>query len=70
VPEGVPEHGEIVAIRGKPNDVFDTDPFRISAFKPVGDVERAAFAFAPAAQKTLIPPAWRQLIPDEGGYAA
>jgi len=70
VPKGVPEHGEIVAIWGKPNDVFDTDPFRISALKPVGNAERAAFAFAPAVQKALIPAAWRQLVPDEGGYAA
>ena len=70
VPKSFPEHREIVAVRGKPNDVFDTDPFRISASKSVGDAERAAFAFAPAAQKALIPAAWRQLVPDEGGYAA
>ena len=37
VPKGVPEHREVVAFRGKPNDVFDTDPFRISALKPVRD---------------------------------
>ena len=70
VPEGVPEHGEIVAIRGKPNDVFDTDPLRIATLKPVRDAQRAPLAFAPAAQKALIPAAWCQLVPDEGGYAA
>jgi hypothetical protein len=70
MPESVPEHREIVAIRGKPNNVFDTDPFRISALKPVRDAQRAAFAFAPAAQKALIPAAWRQLVPDEGSDAA
>jgi len=70
VPESVPEHREIVAIRGKPNDVSDADPFRISALKSVCDAQGAAFALAPAAQKALIPAAWRQLVPDEGGYAA
>jgi hypothetical protein len=70
VPEGVPEHRQIVAIRGKANKVFDTDPFRISASKAVRDPQRAAFAFAPAAEKALIPAAWRQLVPDEGGDAA
>jgi hypothetical protein len=70
VAKGLPEHGEIVAIGGKPDDVFDTDPLRISAFKPVGEAQRAAFAFAPPMQKELIPVAWRQFVPDEGGYAA
>jgi len=60
----------MVAIRGKPNDVFDTDPLGIAAFKPVGDVQKTAFAFASAAQEALIPPARRQLVPDEGSYAA
>jgi hypothetical protein len=70
VPKGLPEHREIVAIWGKPNDVFDTDSLGIAALKPVRDAQRGAFAFAPAAQKALIPAAWRQLVPDEGGYAA
>jgi hypothetical protein len=38
VPEGFPDHREIVAIRVEPNDVFDTDPFWISALKPISDV--------------------------------
>ncbi len=70
MPKGLPEHREIVAIWGKPNDVFDTDPLGISALKPVRDAQRAAFAFAPAAQKALIPAARCQLIPDERGDAA
>ena len=70
MPKGLPEHREIVAIRAKPNDMFDTDPLGIAALKPVRDAQRAALALAPAAQKALIPAAWCQLIPDEGGYAA
>ena len=70
MPKGLPEHREIVAIWGKPNDVFNTNPLGISALKPVRDTQRAPFAFAHAAQKALIPAAWRQFVPDEGGYAA
>lgn len=70
MPESVPEHREIVAIRRKPHNVFDTDPLRVSASKPVRDAQRSAFACAPAAQKALIPAAWRQLVPNEGGDAA
>ena len=65
MPEGFPEHWEVVAIRGEPNDMLDTDPLRIAAPKPVGDAQRAALALAPAAQQALIPAAWCQLIPDE-----
>jgi hypothetical protein len=68
MPESVPEHREIVAIRAKPNDMSDTDPVGITALKPVGDAQRATLALAE--QKALIPAAWRQLIPDESGYAA
>jgi hypothetical protein len=70
MPKGFPEHREIVAIRAKPNDMLDTDPLGIAALKPVCDAQGAALAFAPAAKKALIPAAWCQLIPDEGGYAA
>ncbi len=70
MPKGLPEHREIVAIRAQPNNVPDTDPLGIAALKPVRDVEGAAPALAPAAQKALIPAAWCQLIPDEGGDAA
>ena len=70
MPKGFPEHREIVAIRAKPNDMPDTDPVRIAAPKPVRDAQRATLALAPTAQKALIPAAWCQLIPDEGGYAA
>jgi hypothetical protein len=49
--------------------MFNTDSLRIAALKPVSDPERVAPAFAPAAQKALIPVAWRQLIPDKRGYA-
>ena len=70
VPKGIPEHWEIVTVRGKSNNMLDADSVRISAFKPVSDVQRSALALARAAQKTLIPAAWRQLIPDEGSDAA
>lgn len=70
MPESLPQHGEIVAIWGKPDNVFDTDPLGIAASKPVRDVQRAVPAFAPATQKALIPAAWRQLVPNEGGNAA
>jgi hypothetical protein len=70
MPEGLPEHHEIVAIRHEPNDVFDADPLGIAAPKPVGNAQRATFTLAPAAPEALIPAAWCQLIPDEGGYAA
>ena len=66
----LPEHREIVALRAKPNDMLDTDSLGIAALKPVRDVQSAARAFAPTAQKALIPAAWRQFIPDKGGYAA
>ncbi|MBA3513885.1 MAG: hypothetical protein H0T77_05880 [Pyrinomonadaceae bacterium] len=70
MPKGLPEHREIIGIRAKPNDMLDADPLGIAALKPVRDAQRAALAFAPTLQKALIPAAWRQLIPDEGGYAA
>jgi len=70
MPKGLPEHREIVAIRAKPDDMPDTDSLGIAALKSVRDAQRAALALAPAAQKALIPAAWCQLIPDEGGYAA
>ncbi len=70
MPKGLPEHREIVAIRAKPNDMLDTDPVGIAPLKPIRDAQRAALALAPTAQKALIPAAWCQLIPDEGGYAA
>ena len=70
MPKGLPKHREIVSLRTKPNDMFDTDSLGIAALKPVSDAERVAPAFAPAAQKALIPAAWCQLIPDKRGYAA
>jgi hypothetical protein len=70
MPKGLPEHREIVAIWAEPNNMLDTDPLGIAAPKPVRDAQRVPLALAPAAQKALIPAAWCQLIPDEGGYAA
>jgi len=70
MPKGVPKHREIVTIRTKPNDMLDTDPILIAALKPVRDAQRAALALAPTTQQSLIPAAWRQLIPDEGRNAA
>jgi hypothetical protein len=70
VPEGVPEHREIVVIRAESNNMLDTDPLGIAAPKPVREAQRAALALAPTAQKALIPAAGCQLIPDEGGNAA
>ena len=71
MPKGFPEHREMIAVRIKPNNVPDTDSVRIATLKPVGDAERAPPArLAPAKEKALIPPAWRQLIPDKRGYAA
>jgi hypothetical protein len=70
MPKGLPKHGEIVSFRTKPNDMIDTNSLGIAALKPVSDAERVAPAFAPAAQKALVPVAWRQLIPDKRGYAA
>jgi hypothetical protein len=58
MPEGLPEHREIVAIRAKPDDMSNTDPLGIAALKPIRDVQREALARAPAAQKALIPTAW------------
>jgi len=70
MPKGVPEHGEIVAIRAEPDNMRDTDPFGIAAPKPVGNAQRLTLALAPTAQKALVPAAWRQLVPDKGGNAA
>ena len=70
MPKGLPEHREIVAIRAKPDDMLNTDPLGIAAAKPVRDAQRATRTLASGAQKALIPAAWCQLIPDEGGYAA
>src|SRR5688572_5538228 len=50
--------------------MLHTDPLGIAALKTVGDAERPAFALAPPEQKTLVPSAWRQLIPNERGNAA
>src|SRR5688572_15854447 len=63
MPKGIPERREVVAIRGKPNAMLDTDPVGVAALKPVRDAQRVALALAPTKQKTLIPAAWRQLIP-------
>jgi hypothetical protein len=69
MPKGLPKHREIVSFPTKPDDMPDTDSLGIAAFKPVSDAERIPPAFAPAAQKALVPVAWRQLIPDKRGYA-
>jgi len=68
--KSVPKHRQIVAIRAKPHDMPDADSIRIAALKPVCDAERRALALARATQEALVPSARRQLIPDEGGYAA
>jgi hypothetical protein len=70
MPKGFPEHREIVALRVKPNDMPDADSLRIAALKPVRNAQQSALTLTPALEKALIPAAWRQLIPDEGGYAA
>ena len=70
MPEGLPEHRQIIAIRAQPDDMLNADSVGIASFKPVGDVQRVAFAFAPAAEKALVPAARRELIPDKSGYAA
>src|SRR5687767_2906717 len=70
MPKGFPEHREVIALRVEPDDMFHTDSLWIAALKAVGDAQRLAFAFAPRKQKALVPPAWRQLIPNEGGNAA
>lgn len=70
MPKGVPEHWEIVALGHKSKDVPDADPIGIAALKPVGNAQRAALTLASTVQEALIPPAWRQLIPDEGSDAA
>ena len=70
MPKGLPEHREIVAVRPQPDNMLDTDSLGIAALKPVREAKRGAPALAPTAQKTLIPAAWCQLIPDEFCYAA
>ena len=70
MPKGLPKHREIISVRTKPNDMLNTDSLGIAALKPVSEAERVTPAFAPAAQKALIPVARRQLIPDKRGYAA
>lgn len=70
MPKGLPEHWKIVTLRPKPNYSRHTDPLWIAPPKAVSDAQRMALALAPATQKTLIPAAWQQLIPDEGGDAA
>jgi hypothetical protein len=70
MPKGLPKHREIISLRTKPYDMLHADSLRIAALKPVSDPERVTPAFAPAAQKALIPVAWCQLIPDKRGYAA
>ncbi len=49
MPEGFPEHRQVVTIRAKPNDMLDTDPLGITASKPVRDAQRVALALAPTA---------------------
>ena len=71
MPKGLPKHRQIISIGTEPNNMPDTDSIRIAPLKPVGDAERAPPALrAPSHQKALVPPAWRQLIPDKRGYAA
>ena len=70
MPEGLPEHRKIIAIRVEPHDMLDADPVGVAALRSVGDAKRATLALAPAEQEALIPAAWRQLIPDESAYAA
>ena len=70
MPKGFPEHREVITIRAEPDDVLDADPLGIAPLKSVRNPKRAAVALALAAQKTLIPAAGCQLIPDEGCYTA
>lgn len=70
MPECLPEHRQIVAIRSKPHDMPDADPLWITAPKSVGDAKRMALALAPASEEPLIPATWSQLIPDEGRHTA
>ena len=71
MPKGLPKHRQIISIGAKPNNVPDTGSIRIATLEPVGNAERATPALpAPPNQKALIPPAWRQLIPDKRGDAA
>ena len=70
MPKGVPEHRQIVAIRGESNDMLDANPVGIAAPKPVGYAERTALTLTSSVEEALIPPAWCQLIPDEGSDAA
>jgi hypothetical protein len=58
MPKGLPKHREKVSFRTKPNDMLHTDSLRIAALKPISEAKRVALAFAPAAQKALIPVAW------------
>ena len=70
MPKGVPEHREIVAIRDKSYNMLDANSIGIAAPKPVGYAQRAALTLTSSVQEALIPPAWCQLIPDEGSDAA
>jgi len=69
MPERLPEHWKIVAIRVESDDMSDADSLRIAALESVRDVQRESPAFTPAAQQGLIPAARSQLVPDESGDA-
>ena len=71
MPKGFPKHRQIISLGPEPNNMPDTDSIRIAPLKPVSNAECGPPALlTPTNQKPLIPPAWRQLIPDKRGDAA
>ena len=71
MPKSFPKHRQIISIGAESNNMPDTNSIRIAPLKPVGNAERATPALlALANQEALIPPGWRQLIPDKRGNAA
>ncbi len=70
MPEGLPEHREMIAARPTPDDVLHADAIGIAPTGTIGDPQRIAPTAAPTPQQRLIPPARRQLIPNECGDAA
>lgn len=57
-------------MRAKPDYMLDADSIGIPATESIRDAQRVAIALARTAQKSLIPTARCQLVPDEGGDAA
>lgn len=70
MPEGFPEHRNIVIFQAESNDVLDADSLGICALETIRQIQGVATTFALAAKKALVPFAWSQLIPYERGDAA